>query len=71
MNFEEFVKVYREDYYPRIRISTAANKDHIIDTKLVPYFKNFKVTEKGTAANAAVPTYGIQKGTQTSSMALL
>ena len=45
MNFEEFVKVYREDYYPRIRISTAANKDHIIDTKLVPYFKNFKVTE--------------------------
>lgn len=45
MNFEEFVKVYREEHYPRIRVSTAANKDHIIDTKLVPYFKRFKVTE--------------------------
>ena len=45
MNFEEFVKLYREDHYPRIRVSTAANKDHIIDTKLIPYFKNFKITE--------------------------
>ena len=45
MNFEEFVKVYREDHYPRIRISTAASKDHVIDTKLIPYFRKFKVTE--------------------------
>ena len=45
MSFEEFVKVYREDHYPRIRVSTAASKDHIIDTKLIPFFKNFKVTE--------------------------
>ena len=45
MNFEEFVKLYREDLYPRIRVSTAATKDHIINTKLIPYFKNFKVTE--------------------------
>lgn len=26
-------------------MSTAATKDHIINTKLIPYFKNFKVTE--------------------------
>ncbi|MGN0421593.1 MAG: tyrosine-type recombinase/integrase [Lachnospiraceae bacterium] len=45
MNFEEFVKLYREDHYPRIRVSTAANKDNIINTKLIPYFKKFKITE--------------------------
>ena len=45
MSFEEFVKVYREDHYPRIRVSTAASKDHIIDKKIIPFFKNFKVTE--------------------------
>lgn len=45
MTFEEFVKLYQEDHYPRIRISTAANKDNIIKSKLVPYFKKFKVTE--------------------------
>ena len=45
MSFEEFIKVYREDRYPRIRVSTSASKDHIIDTKIVPYFRNFRVTE--------------------------
>ena len=45
MNFEEFVKIYREEHYPRIRVSTAAEKDHIIDTKLIPYFRSFRVTE--------------------------
>ena len=52
MNFEEFVKLYREDLYPRIRVSTAATKDHIINTKLIPYFKNFKVTEINVALRA-------------------
>ena len=45
MNFEEFVKLYREDLYPRMRESTGGTKDHIIDTKLRPYFKNFKMVE--------------------------
>ena len=48
MSFEEFVKVYREDHYPRIRVSTAAAKDHIINTKLIPYFKNFKIRDIST-----------------------
>ena len=45
MYFEDFIKVYREDLYPRIRISTIVRKDNIIDTKLIPYFKNFKLSE--------------------------
>lgn len=45
MTFEEFVKVYREDHYPRIRPSTIASKDNMINTKLIPYFGRFKVTE--------------------------
>lgn len=45
MTFEEFVKLYREDRFPRIRASTTAMKGHIIDTKIVPYFKNYRVTE--------------------------
>ena len=45
MTFEEFVKLYKEDRYPRIRPSTRFKKNHTIDTKLVPYFGKFKVTE--------------------------
>ena len=45
MTFEEFVKVYREDTYPRIRPSTKIRKDNIIDTKLIPYFGKRKVTD--------------------------
>lgn len=45
MTFEEFVNVYREDHYPRIRPSTIAMKDHIINNKLIPYFGKLKVTE--------------------------
>ena len=45
MSFEEFIKVYREQHYPRIRPSTAANKDYVIENKIIPYFKNFKISE--------------------------
>ena len=45
MSFSEFCEVYREDHYPRIRPSTIAQIDHIIDSKLIPYFGNLKVTE--------------------------
>lgn len=38
MDFSEFVTVYREDRKPRIKESTFAMKDYIIDTKLIPYF---------------------------------
>ena len=45
MIFEELVKIYREDHYPRIRQSTASGKDYIINDKLIPYFENFKETD--------------------------
>lgn len=45
MNFEEFVEVYREEHYPRIRVSTSASKDNLIDTKVIPYFKKYKMSE--------------------------
>ena len=38
MSFADFVKVYREDRGARLKESTLSTKDHIIDTKLVPYF---------------------------------
>ena len=45
MTFEEFVKVYSEDHFPRVRPSTIAEKEHVISSKLVPYFGKLKVTE--------------------------
>lgn len=45
MTFREFVKLYQEDRYPRIRISTQANKDNIIETKIIPFFGKKKVAE--------------------------
>ena len=38
MTFADFVKVYRQDRHPRIKESTQATKENIIDTKLLPYF---------------------------------
>ena len=38
MNFEEFVKIYRNDINNRNRSSTTETKDNIIDTKILPYF---------------------------------
>lgn len=38
MGFADFVEVYRADRKPRIKESTLAMKDNIIDTKLVPFF---------------------------------
>lgn len=45
MTFRSLVELYRNIYYPRIRISTAAHKDFIIDQKLLPYFGDMKVRD--------------------------
>ena len=37
MTFADFVKVYREDRDPRLKESTQAMKENIIDTKLLPF----------------------------------
>lgn len=38
MRFADFVEVYKSDRKPRIKESTYATKDNIIDTKLTPFF---------------------------------
>ena len=38
MEFRRFVKVYEEDMRPRLRESTWINKEHMIRTKIEPFF---------------------------------
>ena len=45
MPFEKFVEIYMNDLKPRIKFNTWLTKKHIIETKIVPYFKN-KVLNK-------------------------
>lgn len=44
MTFESFIARYREDMKPRIRENTWQTKDHIITTKLLPYFGKMKMS---------------------------
>ena len=43
MTFESFVKRYREDKAGRIKENTWEMKNHIIETKLLPYFGKLKM----------------------------
>lgn len=45
MSFRQFVGEYKDDRAPRLRLSTQAMKDYIIDTKLLPYFGEKKMNE--------------------------
>lgn len=45
MTFGSFVELYISDIKPRIRENTWESKEHIIRTKIVPYFKERKLTE--------------------------
>lgn len=45
MPFRDFIKVYSEDRTPRLKESTVAMKENIIDTKLLPYFGEKKLRE--------------------------
>ncbi|MFI3255137.1 MAG: site-specific integrase [Eubacteriales bacterium] len=38
MNFEEFVQLYYKDMATRLREHTMANKKHLIELKILPYF---------------------------------
>ncbi len=38
MSFESFVKIYTEDKKSRLKYNTWLTKEHIIETKLIPYF---------------------------------
>lgn len=45
MKFKDFMEIYRADIQTRIRKSTYDTKNHILRTKIEPYFKNRKMNE--------------------------
>lgn len=45
MLFQDFIEVYEEDMKPRLKYNTWLTKEHIIKTKLLPYFGSKKMNE--------------------------
>lgn len=45
MTFGSFVEIYKEDVKPRLRENTWKTKEVIIDKKILPYFRNKKLSE--------------------------
>lgn len=45
MTFASFVETYTEDMKNRIKENTWHTKEHIIRTKILPYFQNRKICE--------------------------
>ncbi len=45
MNFVSFVEIYTADLKKRVRENTWQTKEHIIRTKIVPYFEKRKISE--------------------------
>lgn len=45
MKFESFVKTYSEDMQSRIKENTWHTKEHIIRTKILPYFGSRKMSD--------------------------
>ena len=43
MSFESFVALYEKDVKPKLKLNTWLSKEHIIRTKILPYFKKSKV----------------------------
>ena len=45
MSFESFVALYEKDIKPKLKLNTWLSKEHIIRTKILPYFKKRKLSE--------------------------
>ena len=45
MTFESFVALYEKDVKPKLKLNTWLSKEHIIKKKILPYFKNRKLSE--------------------------
>lgn len=45
MGFPQFVEIYMEDKKPRLKLNTYLTKKHIIESKIIPYFKNKGLTD--------------------------
>lgn len=48
MTFEGLYKMYLEDIKPRIKEHTLTNKEYITENKILPYFKDMKISEIGS-----------------------
>ena len=53
MTFGEFWKLYTEDVKNRVKLNTWLTKEHIVETKILPYFKNLKMADKLDEVNAS------------------
>lgn len=45
MTFESFVELYEKNMKPKLKLNTWLSKEHIIRTKILPYFKKRKLAE--------------------------
>ena len=45
MTFGSFVEQYEADIKPRLKLNTWLTKEHIINTKILPYFKDRKLVD--------------------------
>lgn len=45
MTFSEFFTVYEKDVRPKLKENTWWSKEHIIRTKIIPYFGNTKMVD--------------------------
>lgn len=48
MNFKSLYKMYLEDMKPRIKEHTLTSKEYITENKILPYFKDMKISEIGS-----------------------
>ena len=47
MTFRDFVQVYLQNRTPRLKESTSLMKENVIETKILPYFGERKLTQEG------------------------
>ena len=45
MYFKDFIEIYISDKKPRVKHNTWLTKQHIIETKILPYFEKKKLSE--------------------------
>lgn len=45
MKFSDFVKRYEEDVKPRVKYNTWRTKQHMIDNKIMPFFKDMRMCD--------------------------
>ena len=57
MTFGEFVEAYTRDMKPKLKHNTWLTKEHILRTKLLPYFKDKKMRDIRVILSRLVDTF--------------